>query len=31
MPEGTVKNYLFRARNILKEQLLKQIGKENIR
>lgn len=30
MPEGTVKNYLFRARKMLKEQLLKHMGKEDI-
>lgn len=28
MPEGTVKNYLFRARNLLKEIVKKYIGKE---
>lgn len=28
MPEGTVKNYLFRARNLLKEKVKKYIGKE---
>lgn len=28
MPEGTVKNYLFRARNLLKEKVKKCIGKE---
>ncbi len=28
MPEGTVKNYLFRARKLLKDQLLKQLPKE---
>lgn len=30
MPEGTVKNYLFRARKMLKEQVLKHIGKEEM-
>jgi RNA polymerase sigma factor (sigma-70 family) len=28
MPEGTVKNYLFRARNLLKEKVKKYLGKE---
>jgi RNA polymerase sigma factor (sigma-70 family) len=28
MPEGTVKNYLFRARNLLKESVKKFLGKE---
>jgi RNA polymerase sigma-70 factor (ECF subfamily) len=28
MPEGTVKNYLFRARKLLKDQLLTQLPKE---
>ena len=28
MPEGTVKNYLFRARKLLKDQLMKQLPKE---
>lgn len=28
MPEGTVKNYLFRARNLLKEKVKKILGKE---
>jgi RNA polymerase sigma factor (sigma-70 family) len=28
MPEGTVKNYLFRARNLLKESVNKFLGKE---
>lgn len=28
MPEGTVKNYLFRARNLLKERLKKYFGEE---
>lgn len=28
MPEGTVKNYLFRARHLLKERVMKYIGKE---
>lgn len=30
MPEGTVKNYLFRARNLLKEKVKKHIGKEEL-
>jgi RNA polymerase sigma factor (sigma-70 family) len=30
MPEGTVKNYLFRARNLLKEKVKKQLGKEEL-
>jgi len=30
MPEGTVKNYLFRARKMLKEQVSKHIGKEEM-
>lgn len=30
MPEGTVKNYLFRARNILKEKVKKHLGKEEL-
>jgi len=30
MPDGTVKNYLFRARKMLKEQILKQFRKEEI-
>lgn len=30
MPEGTVKNYLFRARKILKERLLKQFQTEEL-
>jgi len=30
MPEGTVKNYLFRARKMLKEQILKQFRKEEM-
>ncbi|HRI77902.1 MAG TPA: RNA polymerase sigma factor [Cyclobacteriaceae bacterium] len=29
MPEGTVKNYLFRARNLLKEKVKQYIDKEN--
>lgn len=29
MPEGTVKNYLFRARHLLKEKVKKYLGKEN--
>lgn len=28
MPEGTVKNYLFRARNLLKEKVKMYLGKE---
>ncbi len=28
MPEGTVKNYLFRARHLLKEKVKKYLGKE---
>jgi RNA polymerase sigma-70 factor (ECF subfamily) len=28
MPEGTVKNYLFRARNLLKEKLNKYFEKQ---
>jgi DNA-directed RNA polymerase specialized sigma24 family protein len=28
MPEGTVKNYLFRARNLLKEKVKKHLGNE---
>jgi len=28
MPEGTVKNYLFRARTMLKERLINHLGKE---
>jgi RNA polymerase sigma factor (sigma-70 family) len=28
MPEGTVKNYLFRARNLLKEKVKRYLGKE---
>jgi len=28
MPEGTVKNYLFRARNLLKEKVKTYLGKE---
>jgi RNA polymerase sigma-70 factor (ECF subfamily) len=31
MPEGTVKNYLFRARNLLKEKIKKYLGKEELR
>lgn len=31
MPEGTVKNYLFRARNLLKEKLSRYIGTEELR
>ena len=30
MPSGTVKNYLFRARNILKEKIVKLNAKEEI-
>ena len=30
MPSGTVKNYLFRARNILKEKIIKLNAKEEI-
>ena len=30
MPEGTVKNYLFRARNLLKEKIVKNLNKEDI-
>ena len=30
MPEGTVKNYLFRARKLLKEQLSKFVNKEEL-
>lgn len=30
MPEGTVKNYLFRARTMLKERVKKYIGKEEM-
>ncbi len=30
MPEGTVKNYLFRARNLLKEKVKKHLGKEEM-
>jgi RNA polymerase sigma factor (sigma-70 family) len=30
MPEGTVKNYLFRARNLLKEEVKKYLGKEEL-
>jgi len=30
MPEGTVKNYLFRARNLLKEKVKKYLGKEQL-
>ncbi|HNP07445.1 MAG TPA: sigma-70 family RNA polymerase sigma factor [Cyclobacteriaceae bacterium] len=31
MPEGTVKNYLFRARNLLKEKVKKYLGTEELR
>ena len=30
MPGGTVKNYLFRARNLLKEKVKKYLGKEEV-
>ena len=30
MPEGTVKNYLFRARNLLKERVTKYLGSEEL-
>jgi RNA polymerase sigma-70 factor (ECF subfamily) len=30
MPEGTVKNYLFRGRNLLKEKVKKYLGKEEL-
>jgi RNA polymerase sigma-70 factor (ECF subfamily) len=30
MPEGTVKNYLFRARHLLKESVKKYFGEEVI-
>jgi RNA polymerase sigma factor (sigma-70 family) len=30
MPEGTVKNYLFRARNLLKEKVKNYLGKEEV-
>lgn len=30
MPEGTVKSYLFRARNLLKEKVKKYLGKEEL-
>ena len=30
MPEGTVKSYIFRARNLLKESIMKYIGKEEL-
>jgi RNA polymerase sigma-70 factor (ECF subfamily) len=30
MPEGTVKNYLFRARYLLKEKVKKYLGKEEL-
>lgn len=30
MPEGTVKNYLFRARQLLKEKVKKYLGKEEV-
>ena len=30
MPEGTVKNYLFRARNLLKEKVKVYLGKEEL-
>ena len=30
MPEGTVKNYLFRARNLLKDSVKKYLGEEEV-
>ncbi len=30
LPEGTVKSYLFRARNLLKEKVKKYLGKEQL-
>lgn len=30
MPEGTIKNYLFRARNLLKEKVKKHLGTEEL-
>jgi RNA polymerase sigma-70 factor (ECF subfamily) len=30
MPEGTVKSYLFRARNLLKERVTKYLGSEEL-
>ena len=30
MPEGTVKNYIFRARNMLKEKVKAYLGKEEL-
>jgi RNA polymerase sigma-70 factor (ECF subfamily) len=30
MPEGTIKNYLFRARHLLKENVKKYLGKEEV-
>jgi RNA polymerase sigma-70 factor (ECF subfamily) len=30
MPEGTVKNYIFRARNLLKEKVKMYLGKEEL-
>jgi RNA polymerase sigma-70 factor (ECF subfamily) len=30
MPEGTVKSYLFRARNLLKERVTMYLGKEEL-
>jgi RNA polymerase sigma factor (sigma-70 family) len=30
MPEGTVKNYLFRARNLLKEKVVRYLDKERV-
>lgn len=30
LPEGTVKNYLFRARNLLKEKVKQHLGKEEL-
>ncbi|MEJ0054493.1 MAG: sigma factor-like helix-turn-helix DNA-binding protein [Bacteroidota bacterium] len=30
MPEGTVKNYLFRARALVKDKVKKYLGKEEM-
>ncbi len=30
MPEGTVKNYIYRARNLLKDIVMKYLGKEEL-
>lgn len=30
MPEGTVKNYLFRARKLLKDKIMRNLGKEEL-